>query len=340
LAKFLNLFMINKQTFLQPENMEDWAAEIKNGNRALLSKGITLVESKLKKDKERADELISFCSPYGSISSLRISVTGAPGAGKSTFIECLGKKWTDQGLKIAVLAVDPSSKQSKGSILGDKTRMENLSRNPLAFIRPSPSGNLLGGVNKNTRETILLCELAGFQRIIVETVGVGQSETTVSEMVDLLLLLLLPGAGDELQGIKRGIVEMADMIVINKADGDNLMKVNEAAIAYKHALHLFPPRKDQWQPPVLSCSSMEEKGFEEILEFLIAFNSTKNRKYELLEKRKLQIVFWFDHLIENKLKEDFFSLQMTKEKYLHLKHKVLLGDLIPVEALAQLFNLK
>lgn len=340
MAKYLNLFMTNKQTFLQPENMEDWVAEIKNGNRALLSKGITLLESKLKKDKERADELISFCSPYGSISSLRISVTGPPGAGKSTFIECLGKKWTDQGLKVAVLAVDPSSKYSKGSILGDKTRMENLSRNPLAFIRPSPSGNLLGGVNKNTRETILLCELAGFERIIVETVGVGQSETTVSEMVDLFLLLLLPGAGDELQGIKRGIVEMADMIVINKADGANLMKVNEAAIAYQHALHLFPPRKDHWQPPVLSCSSMEEKGFKEIMEHLIAFNSTKNRKIELLEKRKLQIGYWFDHLIENKLKEDFFSLQMTKEKYLHLKHKVLLGDLNPVEALLQLFNLK
>ena len=332
--------MINKQTFLQPDKMEDWVAEIKKGNIALLSKGITLLESKLKRDKEKADELISFCSPYGNISSLRMSVTGAPGVGKSTFIECLGKKWTEQGIKVAVLAVDPSSKQSKGSILGDKTRMENLSRNPLAFIRPSPSGNLLGGVNKNTRETILLCELAGFERIIVETVGVGQSETTVSEMVDLLLLLLLPGAGDEIQGIKRGVVEMADMIVINKADGDNLVKVNEATLAYKYALHLFPPRKDQWQPTVLSCSSLEEKGFEEIFEHLRIFSSTNNRKFELLEKRKLQIGYWFDQLIENKLREDFFSLQMTKEKYLHLKHRVLLGEIIPAEALLQLFNLK
>lgn len=340
MVKYLILFMINKQTFLQPDKMEDWVAEIKKGNIALLSKGITLLESKLKRDKEKADELISFCSPYGNISSLRMSVTGAPGVGKSTFIECLGKKWTEQGIKVAVLAVDPSSKQSKGSILGDKTRMENLSRNPLAFIRPSPSGNLLGGVNKNTRETILLCELAGFERIIVETVGVGQSETTVSEMVDLLLLLLLPGAGDEIQGIKRGVVEMADMIVINKADGDNLVKVNEATLAYKHALHLFPPRKDQWQPTVLSCSSLEEKGFEEIFEHLRTFSSTNNRKFELLEKRKLQIGYWFDQLIENKLREDFFSLQMTKEKYLHLKHRVLLGEIIPAEALLQLFNLK
>lgn len=332
--------MIKRQTIFQPERMEDWADEIKNGNRTLLSRGITLIESKLKEDKERAAELISFCNPYGNISSLRMSVTGAPGVGKSTFIECLGKKWTDLGIKVAVLAVDPSSKQTKGSILGDKTRMENLSRNPLAFIRPSPSGNLLGGVNKNTRETILLCELAGFDRIIIETVGVGQSETMVSEMVDLLLLLLLPGAGDELQGIKRGIVEMADMIVINKADGDNKIKVNEAMLAYKHALHLFPKRKDEWQPPVLTCSSLEKKGFEEIISHLINFSSTNKRKNELLERRKLQIGYWFEQLIENKLQEDFFSLQMNKEKYLLLKQRVLLGELTPVEALLQLFNLK
>jgi LAO/AO transport system kinase len=271
---------------------------------------------------------------------LRISVTGAPGVGKSTFIECLGKKWTEEGLKVAVLAIDPSSKNSRGSILGDKTRMENLSKNPLAFIRPSPTGNLLGGVNKNTRETILLCELAGFERIIVETVGVGQSETTVSEMVDFLILLLLPGAGDELQGIKRGIVEMADMMVINKADGSNLLKVTEAMTAYTLALHLFPLRKDQWEPPVLQCSSLEETGFEEIMQQLILFGSTNFRKNELLDKRKRQIGFWFDQLIEDKLREDFFSLEMTKEKYLHLKNRVLSGEMIPGKALFQLFNFK
>jgi LAO/AO transport system kinase len=294
----------------------------------------------LKQDKERADQILSYCSPYGSPSSLRISVTGAPGAGKSTFIECLGKKWTEEGLKVAVLAIDPSSKNSRGSILGDKTRMENLSKNPLAFIRPSPTGNLLGGVNKNTRETILLCELAGFERIIVETVGVGQSETTVSEMVDFFILLLLPGAGDELQGIKRGIVEMADMLVINKADGSNLIKVTEAMTAYTLALHLFPLRKDQWEPPVLQCSSLEETGFEKIMQQLILFSSTNYRKNELLDKRKRQIGFWFDQLIEDKLREDFFSLEMTKEKYLHLKNKVLSGEMVPGKALFQLFNLK
>jgi LAO/AO transport system kinase len=218
--------------------------------------------------------------------------------------------------------------------------MENLSKNPLAFIRPSPTGNLLGGVNKNTRETILLCELAGFERIIVETVGVGQSETTVSEMVDFLILLLLPGAGDELQGIKRGIVEMADMMVINKADGSNLLKVTEAMTAYGLALHLFPLRKDQWDPPVLQCSSLEETGFEEIMQQLILFGSTNFRKNELLDKRKRQIGFWFDQLIEDKLREDFFSLEMTKEKYLHLKDRVLSGEMVPGKALFQLFNLK
>jgi LAO/AO transport system kinase len=218
--------------------------------------------------------------------------------------------------------------------------MENLSKNPLAFIRPSPAGNVLGGVNKNTRETILLCELAGFERIIVETVGVGQSETTVSEMVDFLILLLLPGAGDELQGIKRGIVEMADMLVINKADGSNLLKATEALMAYTLALHLFPPRKDQWESPVLRCSSLEETGFEEILKQLILFSSTNFRKNELLDKRKHQIGYWFDQLIEEKLREDFFSLEMTKEKYLHLKNKVLSGEMVPGKALFQLFNLK
>jgi LAO/AO transport system kinase len=332
--------MINKQTYTQPSSIEDWVSEIKNGNIPLLSKGITLLESKLKQDKEKADQILSYCSPYGSLSSLRISVTGAPGVGKSTFIECLGKKWTEEGLKVAVLAIDPSSKNSKGSILGDKTRMENLSKNPLAFIRPSPTGNLLGGVNKNTRETILLCELAGFERIIVETVGVGQSETTVSEMVDFLILLLLPGAGDELQGIKRGIVEMADMMVINKADGSNLLKVTEAMTAYGLALHLFPLRKDQWEPPVLQCSSLEETGFEEIMQQLILFSSTNYRKNELLDKRKRQIGYWFDQLIEDKLREDFFSLEMTKEKYLHLKKRVLSGEMVPGKALFQLFNLK
>ena len=332
--------MINKQTYIQPSSIEDWVSEIKNGNITLLSKGITLLESKLKQDKEKADQILSYCSPYGSLSSLRISITGAPGVGKSTFIECLGKKWTEEGLKVAVLAIDPSSKKSKGSILGDKTRMENLSKNPLAFIRPSPTGNLLGGVNKNTRETILLCELAGFERIIVETVGVGQSETTVSEMVDFLILLLLPGAGDELQGIKRGIVEMADMLVINKADGSNLIKATEALMAYTLALHLFPPRKDQWESPVLRCSSLEETGFEEIMKQLILFSSTNFRKNELLDKRKHQIGYWFDQLIEEKLREDFFSLEMTKEKYLHLKNRVLSGEMVPGKALFQLFNLK
>lgn len=332
--------MNNKQPTLQPEKMEDWAAEIKSGNRTLLSKAITLVESKLPKDKEKSATLLSFCSPYGTENSLRISITGAPGVGKSTFIETLGERWTASGNKVAVLAIDPSSKQTRGSILGDKTRMGNLSRNPLAFIRPSPNNNLLGGVNKKTREAILLCELAGFDKIIVETVGIGQSETTVSEMVDFLLLLMIPGAGDELQGIKRGIMEIADLIVINKADQSIKLQMQEALGAYKNALHLFPLRKDKWQPSVLSCSAIEKTGFQEINDQLEAFTSTNFRKIELIEKRKMQVGFWFDQLIEDKLKEDFFSLEIRKEKYLHLKHSVLSGKVIPVEAMFELFNFK
>lgn len=222
-------------------------ASIQNGDTIALSRAITLVESTNVQHQEKAQKLISNCLPLSG-HCIRIGITGVPGVGKSTFIEAFGTYLTSIGKKIAVLAIDPSSQRSKGSILGDKTRMEKLSVNPRAFIRPSPSAGTLGGVSRKTRETMILCEAAGFDVIIVETVGVGQSETAARSMVDFFLLLQLAGAGDELQGIKRGIMEMADAIFINKADGDNLIKAKAATAEYQNALHLFPPHESGWQP--------------------------------------------------------------------------------------------
>ncbi|NTV84851.1 MAG: methylmalonyl Co-A mutase-associated GTPase MeaB, partial [Bacteroidales bacterium] len=235
---------------------------ILEGNRALLSKAITMVESALPRHQQLAQEIIGACVPYSG-KSVRVGITGVPGVGKSTFIEALGKYLTAQGNKIAVLAIDPSSRRTRGSILGDKTRMEDLANDPNAYIRPSSSTGTLGGVARNTRESIILCEAAGFNIIFVETVGVGQSEIAVHSMVDFFLLLMLAGAGDELQGIKRGIMEMADAIVINKADGDNIKKAELAAREYKNALHLFPPAPSGWTPLVITASSTEKTGIQD-----------------------------------------------------------------------------
>jgi LAO/AO transport system kinase len=223
---------------------------LKEGNTALLSRAITLIESTRPDDRETAH--------------LLIGITGAPGAGKSTFIEALGTILAKMGKKVAVLAVDPTSSLSHGSILGDKTRMPGLAVNPLVYIRPTPSGGNLGGVARHTRESIMLCEAAGFEVILIETVGVGQSETAVHSMVDFFLLLLLPGSGDELQGIKRGIIEMADALVVNKADGDNIQRALEARSACERAMHLYPPKENGWVPRVLSCSALENLGIEQI----------------------------------------------------------------------------
>lgn len=226
----------------RPKELEvrEYLEGIRAGNRSVFSKAITLIESSLPRHQELAQQIIGACVPFSG-NSVRVGITGVPGVGKSTFIESLGKYLTAKGNKIAVLAIDPSSQRTKGSILGDKTRMEDLANDPRAYIRPSSSSGTLGGVARNTRESIVLCEAAGFNIIFVETVGVGQSETAVHSMVDFFLLLMLAGAGDELQGIKRGIMEMADAIIINKADGDNIAKTELAAMEYKNALHLFPP---------------------------------------------------------------------------------------------------
>lgn len=286
------------------------AAELISGilseNRTALSRAITLIESTNPEHTEKANEVIRGCLPYAN-KSLRIGITGVPGVGKSTFIEAFGKHLTSLGKKVAVLTVDPSSSLSHGSILGDKTRMEELVKDENAFIRPSASGDTLGGVARKTRETIILCEAAGFDTIIIETVGVGQSETAVHGMVDFFLLLKIAGAGDELQGIKRGIMEMADAIVINKADGDNIKKANLAKIEFTRALHLFPPRKSEWQPKVTTCSAITKEGISEIWDSISDYFELTNRTGYFDEKRKDQNRFWMMETINEQLKLNFYS---------------------------------
>lgn len=275
-------------------------------NITFLSRAITLVESTNVSHLAKANEVINACLPHAS-KSVRIGITGVPGVGKSTFIEAFGKYLTGLGKKVAVLAVDPSSTISHGSILGDKTRMEELVKDKNAYIRPSASGETLGGVARKTRETITLCEACGFDTIIIETVGVGQSETAVHSMVDFFLLLKISGAGDELQGIKRGIMEMADAIVINKADGDNIKKAQFAKMEFNRALHLFPAKKSGWTPVTSTCSAITHEGIPEVWETIMQFlELTKGNNY-FFEKRKEQNQYWMLETINEQLKLSFYT---------------------------------
>ncbi len=278
---------------------------ILNGNITILSQAVTLVESAKYEHQQLAQEIIEKCLPHAG-NSIRVGITGVPGAGKSTSIDAFGMDIIKAGHKLAVLAIDPSSERSKGSILGDKTRMEELSREKNAFIRPSPSAGSLGGVARKTRETIVLCEAAGFDTIFVETVGVGQSETAVHSMVDFFLLIQLAGTGDELQGIKRGIMEMADGIVINKADGDNIEKANLAASHFRNALHLFPPAESGWTPQVLTYSGYYKLGIKEIWKMIndyIVFTK-QNSFFDL--KRNDQSKYWMYESINETLRDTFY----------------------------------
>ncbi len=285
---------------------EELADQLLKGNKTALGRAITLVESNQPLHKAKAEKLVEACLPYAR-KSIRIGITGVPGVGKSTFIEAFGSYLVEKGKKVAVLAVDPSSTISHGSILGDKTRMEKLVTRENAFIRPSPSGDSLGGVAQKTRESIILCEAAGFDVLLVETVGVGQSETTVHSMTDFFLLLKLAGAGDELQGIKRGIIEMADAIVINKADGDNQKAAREARLEFKRALHLYPPKQSSWQPKVLLCSAIEEKGIPEIWELIEDYLQLTYDNNYFETNRHQQNKFWLLQTINEHLKGRFYE---------------------------------
>lgn len=297
---------IIKRNRAKRNSVAEFVSKIITGNIPFLSRAITLVESTNIKHQEKANKILEACLPYAN-KSLRIGITGVPGVGKSTFIEAFGKYLTAQGKKVAVLAVDPSSSVNRGSILGDKTRMEELVIDENAFIRPSPSGTSLGGVAQKTRESIILCEAAGFDTILIETVGVGQSETLVHSMVDFFLLLKLAGAGDELQGIKRGIIEMADAIVINKADGDNEKNAKIAKVEFNRALHLYPLKESNWQPKVITASALQHIGIDKVDKMIQAyFELTKANNY-FYQKRNEQNKYWLLSTIEQQLKANFYN---------------------------------
>ncbi len=319
---------------------KDYIEGIQTGEIGIMSKAITLVESSLPEHQQIAQEIIKYCLPHSG-NSLRIGITGVPGVGKSTFIETFGKHLTSLGKKVAVLAIDPSSQRTKGSILGDKTRMEELSTDENAFIRPSPSAGSLGGVARKTRESIIICEAAGFDTIIVETVGVGQSETAVHSMVDFFLLLMLAGAGDELQGIKRGIMEMADAIVINKADGDNVNKAKLAKVEYENALHLYPPTESGWDPLVLLCSAINSEGVKETWDVIMRHNffCKKNNYFE--QKRHEQNLRIMLDTLDERIKESFYSSSEVKMLLPKIKQDLLNDKITSYEAAKILFeNLK
>lgn len=298
-----------KQKFSEENLLQQLLA----GNKTALGRAITLVESNQFSHREKAQKLLEAALPY-SQKSIRIGITGVPGVGKSTFIESFGSYLIQQGKKVAVLAVDPSSSVSHGSILGDKTRMENLVKEDHAFIRPSASGTSLGGVAKKTRESIILCEAAGFDVILIETVGVGQSETTVHSMTDFFLLLKLAGAGDELQGIKRGIIEMADTIVINKADGDNIKQAREAKLEFNRALQLYPAKESGWKPKVSLSSALEQTGIDNVWELIKEFEKQGKENGFFLKNRKEQNKFWLLQTINEHLKNRFYQNPVMKKE--------------------------
>lgn len=321
-------------------SVDDYVSGILDGNITILSQAITLVESSLPEHYHDAQQIIERCLPHTK-QSVRIGITGVPGAGKSTFIEAIGGKVTGLGHKLAVLAIDPSSERSKGSILGDKTRMETLVHNPDVFIRPSPSAGSLGGVARKTRETIVLCEAAGFDVIFIETVGVGQSETTVHSMVDLFLMLQISGAGDELQGIKRGIMEMADMIAITKCDGANVQKAELAASYFRNALQLFPMPDSGWRPKVYTVSSVDGTGLNDLwggVEDFLRF-TRKNGYFD--NNRMSQNKFWMYETINNSLHEQFYLnpvIEMKLKEYEEMIQSRKISSFVAAGELIDLFS--
>lgn len=317
---------------------EDYLKGLQDGDRSVLSKAITLAESDLYEDHQSARILLEKAMPLTG-RSLRIAITGVPGAGKSTFIEAFGKMLTGEGKKIAVLAVDPTSSRTKGSIMGDKTRMEELSRDPHAFIRPSPSGSSLGGITRRTRETILLCEAAGFDIILIETVGVGQIETSVHDMVDFFMLLMLTGAGDELQVLKKGVIELADMILINKADGPNQEKARRTKAEIDKVMDLFPLPDSGWKAPVLPVSALEKKGIKESWRQILLYMEQAKTSGYFLQNRRRQNLRWMKEAVIELLQEDFNSVIEKNQQKQIIEQEVSEGKIPPLNGAFRLFKI-
>ncbi|WP_432358696.1 methylmalonyl Co-A mutase-associated GTPase MeaB [Sporosarcina sp. UB5] len=313
--------------------------KISKGSRLDLSKAITLLESRAEEDQKAGQELLRKLLPSTG-KSIRIGVTGVPGAGKSTFIETFGLLLAQLGHKVAVLAIDPSSTVTGGSILGDKTRMEELAKHPNAFIRPSPSSGTLGGVHKKTRETMLLCEAAGYDIILIETVGVGQSETVVRGMVDFFMLLVLTGAGDELQGMKKGIMELADCMIIHKADGDNTKLAKKTVREYRQLLHFLQPATPGWTTTALPVSSLERTGFEAVWETIRTFRVEMEETGVWHERRQSQTKDWFHSMIRDRLIDSFFSQQGKKELVANLEKQLLTGEITVASAVDTILPMK
>jgi LAO/AO transport system kinase len=316
---------------------QDYANGVFAGDRATLARAITLIESTKPDHQEMAQELLLQLLPRAG-KSIRIGVSGLPGAGKSTFIDAFGTLLTSRGHKVAVLAVDPSSSRTGGSILGDKTRMSRLSVDPNAFIRPSPTGGTLGGVTRATREAIVVCEAAGFDVILVETVGVGQSEAAVAEMVDFFLVLMLAGGGDDLQGIKKGVLEIADMIAITKADGDNIARAKATAADYQHALRIVTPHGAAWVPPVVSISSVENKGLAELWATIEQFKAAAKSAGRWDEKRRAQQIRWMWAMVDERVLARFKSEARVKKLAAELERDVAAGDITPGAAAVALLG--
>lgn len=320
-------------------SVDEYMDGIVRGDTTILSKAITLVESVLPEHRAVALQIIQRCQVISNTKeTMRIGITGVPGAGKSTFIEAFGSYLTREGHKLAVLAIDPSSEKTKGSILGDKTRMETLCNDPNAFIRPSPSAGSLGGVARKTRETILLCEAAGYDVVFIETVGVGQSETAVHSMSDFFLLLMLSGAGDDLQGIKRGIMEMSDLIAITKADGTNVDKASMARALYANALHLFPPTESGWVPTALTSSAVTKEGLPEILRTIEEYFTLVKGNGYYRKKRREQARYWMYESINESLKNMFYENETVEKLLPDYEQAVLRGDLESFSAAGELID--
>ena len=313
----------------------DLARGIRAGDRAMLARAITLIESKRADHRKQAHFLVQELLPLTGV-AIRLGITGVPGAGKSTTIDALGTYLTAQGHKVAVLAVDPSSTRTGGSILGDKTRMARLIGDPHAFIRPSPSSGTLGGVAAKTRETMLLCEAAGYDVVLVETVGIGQSETAVADMTDFFLVLMLPGAGDELQGLKKGIVELADMIAVNKADGDNVRRAKQAAAEYRAALNILAPRSENWSPPVITYSALTGDGIPLLWQQIVAHKAKMTASGELAARRREQQVKWMWSMLEERLTARLRSDPSVRGKLKAAETAVAAGKLAPTLAVEEI----